>query len=261
MNHAEQSDDFWGGYYSVIPDPVSDDASLRWGTMVLYAKITKYARKGGFCYASNATLIREMTRIDPKTGAEQPITERTLQSMLAELKARGHIWIDTGPHPPDKNGIVRKGRRIYIGRTLVPPAGGEENFTPEENFTQGMKKISPPIISNNNKSKYKPPIIPQDVLEVIQNFAGEDAQLLEALTAFVVNRATPPQAKPVKTSYGMKRLIGDLVTRSDGRRDVQLRMIDNAIQGNWRGFWAPREDELPEGAVRTQDDEEGIDGI
>lgn len=257
MSHAEQSDDFFGGYYSVIPDPVSDDASLRWGTMVLYAKITKYARKGGFCYASNATLIREMTRIDPKTGVEQPITERTLQSMLAELKARGHIWIDTGPHPPDKNGIVRKGRRIYIGRTLVPPAGGEENFTPEENFTQGMKKISPPIISNNNKSKYKPPISPVEVLDVIDAYIGDDPEFLAAFEGFLGNRIA--LKKPVLTSRAMNTIINRL--RKVNQRETEMAMLDKATENNWLTVYPLKKDELPEEPARTQGDEEGIDGI
>ena len=149
-------EELMGGYYATIPNPVLSDATLRWASMVLYAKISSYTKKTGFCYASNETLIREMTRVDPDTGVEQPVTERTLQSWLAELKKRGHIWTDTGPYPPDKYGKVRIGRRIYIGQTLASPVRYEENFTHENNFTNGMKKNSPPIKCMNNTANNPP---------------------------------------------------------------------------------------------------------
>lgn len=239
-----------GGYGAYIPGPLLDDAGLRPRSLILYAHIARRANRVGFCYASNAALIDDMTTIDPATGSRQVITERTLQSMLAELRKRGHIQVDQGPYPPDKNGVVHIGRRIFIGRRLdaIPdtPAGGEKNFTPEDFFTQGVKKNSPPIKCNNNISKIKPPIVPQDIMEEVTKYAGEDQELLEALREFLINRATPPKANPVKTPYGMRSLLGDLEKRSGGRRDIKLTMVNNAIKNNWRDFWPPKSDELPE---------------
>lgn len=249
-----------GGYGAYIPGPLLDDAGLRPRSLILYAHIARRANRVGFCYAANAALIDDMSTVDPTNGSRQVITERTLQSMLAELRDRGHIHVDQGPYPPDKNGVVRTGRRIFIGRCLdaIPdsPSGGEKNFTPEDFFTQGVKKKSPPIKCNNinNKNKIKSPIIPQDIMDEVTKYAGQDQELLEAIQQFLINRATPPKANPVKTPYGIRRLLRNLENRSGGRRDVKLIMIDNAINGNWRDFWTPKKDELPVQAAESTPD-------
>lgn len=238
-----------GGYGAYIPGPLLDDAGLRPRSLILYAHIARRANRVGFCFASNAALIEDMSTVDSATGIRQVITERTLQSMLAELRDRGHIRVDQGPYPPDKNGVIRTGRRIFIGRRLdeIPtsPSGGEENFTHEDFFTQGVKKNSPPIKCSNNKSIIRPPIIPQEIMDEVTKYAGEDKELLEALREFLINRATPPKANPVKTAYGMRRLLGDLEKLSEGRRAVKLAMLDKAIKNNWRGLFALKPDELP----------------
>ena len=153
-----------GGFYATIPAPVLYDPRLRYASMVLYAKIVNYARKDGFCYAKNEELMRSMEREDPKTGAVSGITERTLQGWLSELKAAGHILIDTGPLPPRDDGKTIIGRRIFIGGFLPSKEttqGGEKICGGENNFAEGVKKISPPIIGINNITKQEPPIVPQ----------------------------------------------------------------------------------------------------
>ena len=145
------------GYGAWIPGPVLDDPGLRPRSLILYARIARRANRVGFCYATNATLIEDMTAVD-EDGSVRVISERTVQAMLAELQERGHIHTDNGPLPPDKSGTVRIGRRIYIGRSLaaIPDAaqGGEENFTPEDFCTPGVKKTAPPFkcIKDNNKN-------------------------------------------------------------------------------------------------------------
>ena len=83
-------------------------------------------------------------------------------------------------------------------------------------------------------------------MDEVTKYAGEDQELLEALREFLINRATPPNANPVKTAYGMKRLLADLTKKSEGQRTVKLAMIDNSIKSNWRGFFALKPDELPQ---------------
>lgn len=254
-----EMEELWGGGYDAsIPGPVLDDPALRWPAMILYANIKRYAKRSGYCYATNETLIRAMTRIDPKTGAVNAPTERTLQSWLSELKDHGHIRVDLGPIPLGKNGKPRSGRRIFVGMKLAEPPEnrGEENFTPENNFAEGVKKISPHTsLSNKNK---KPPIAPQDVLDMVKAYAGGDAELQTGLMDFLANRAAPPKPCPVKTTAGMKRLLNDLDRLSSGQRDVKITMLNNAIKGNWRGFWAPKADEQPDKPVRMEE-QEGVE--
>lgn len=233
-------DQLQGGYYATIPRPVLDDAALRWPAMVLYAHLTSYARKTGFCYAKNATLIREMTRVNPYTGAENTITERTLQSLLAELRDRGHIHMDTGPLPPDQDGVVRQGRRIFIGTCLADPPGGEKIFTPENIFAEGVKKISPPIKCKNNINKTKNPLPPVEVWDAIHAYIGDDPDYREAFEGFLTNRNA--MHKPIKTVRAISRIINHL--RAVNCREVEIAMLDKAVVNNWLDVYPLKPDEL-----------------
>ena len=92
----------------------------------------------------------------------------------------------------------------------------------------------------------------------VTKYAGEDQELLEAIREFLINRATPPKANPVKTPYGMRRLLRDLDKLSEGNREIKLAVLDKAIKHNWRGLFALKPDELPQRAGREAGDEDGI---
>ncbi len=158
-----------GGMYLVIPASVAEDVHLRERSKLIYGRIVQLASSTGFCYASNKALLDILAHEDPKTGETAVISERTLQSILAELRDRGHIHMDAGPVPRSggEPPVVR--RRIFVGRRLAdmpPPQGGKENCTPENFCTGGVKKTAPPLNSKNNTSKTIPPVVPQgtDVL-------------------------------------------------------------------------------------------------
>lgn len=248
------------GYYATIPRPVLDDAALRWPAMVLYAHLTSYARKSGFCYAKNATLIKEMTRVNPKTGAVNTITERTLQSLLAELRDRGHIHMDTGPLPPDKDGVVRQGRRIFIGGRLADIPEGEEIFTPENNFAEGVKKISPHIKCINNNKQTNTPFPPIAICKRIKEYAAGDRELYDAIFGLVMNRreALGPK-KAVKTLRTMNGILRDLDEYSKGDRQVMLLMLAKAVKNNWLTVYPLKPDEMPKASSGRMEEQEGVE--
>lgn len=159
-----------GGMYLVIPASVAEDVRLRERSKLIYGRIVQLASSTGFCYASNKALLAILAHEDPKTGETAVISERTLQNVLAELRDRGHIHMDTGPVPASSGDGYVVRRRIFVGRKLadMPPAqGGEENCTPENCCTQGVKKSAPPLNSKNNTSKNIPPIIPQGEAQML----------------------------------------------------------------------------------------------
>lgn len=228
-----------GGFYATIPAPVLDDPRLRYASMVLYAKIVNYARKDGFCYAKNEELMRSMEREDPKTGAVSGITERTLQGWLSELKAAGHILIDTGPLPPRDDGKSVIGRRIFIGGFLP---GKETTQWGENNFAEGVKKISPPIIGINNITKHNP-LPPKGGRETIfaiekeiREYAGEDQGLLDALHGFAEQRAK--RKKEIKTDRQLHILLNKLDRLSGGDREVKICLLDEATEHGWDSVYA-----------------------
>lgn len=250
-----------GGYDASIPAPVLDDPALRWPAMILYANIKRYAWKSGFCYATNETLLRAMSREDPKSGAVSIPSERTLQSWLSELRERGHIHMDTGPIPPGRDGTRRIGRRIFIGIKLadIPESGGEENFTPEDFCAKGVKKSSPhttKVIKESNT-----PLPPTTVMKRITEYAGEDDELKSAILGLVLNRKEAlGNKKAVKTLRTMNGILNDLDVHSSGNRQQKLLMLAKAVKNNWLTVYPLKPDELPN--VQTDDfNEEGTDGI
>ena len=256
MDHITQ-----GGMYLVIPASVAEDVRLRERSKLIYGRIVQLASSTGFCYASNQALLEILSHEDPKTGEVSVITERTLQSVLAELRDRGHIHMDEGPVPCSggEGTVVR--RRIFVGRKLAdmpPPQGGEENFTPENFFTQGVKKISPPLNSKNNTSKNIPPIVPREVFDLCVGYAGEDGELLDAILGLLENRAVAKKS-PVKTTRAMNGILNKLDKLSGGDRGVKLALLEKATVSNWLTVFPLKPDELPARAGAYS--EEGEDGI
>ena len=251
------------GYGAWIPGPLLDDPGLRPRSLILYARIARRANRVGFCYATNATLIDDMTAAD-EDGSVRVLSERTIQAMLAELQDRGHIRTDTGSLPADKNGIVRTGRRIYIGRALaeIPDAsdGGEENFAPEKICTQRVKKSSPPIICRKEEKKKNIPHTPKTpdfVWNLARSFVpADDAEYWEALEGLLLNREA--MKKPVLTTQAMNKILNRL--RKVTNRAVEIAMLNNAIERNWLTVYPLKSDELPtaEQPTREAGDEDGI---
>lgn len=221
------------GYGAWIPGPVLDDPGLRPRSLILYARIARRANRVGFCYATNATLIEDMTAVD-EDGSVRVISERTVQAMLAELQERGHIHTDNGPLPPDKSGTVRTGRRIYIGRSLaaIPgdAQGGEENFTPEKNCTPGVKKTAPPFKCIKEEKKSNNPHTPKTpgfVWDLVHSFVpADDTEYFEALEGLLVNREA--MKKPVLTAQAMNRILSRL--RKVGDRAIEIAMLNKAVE-------------------------------
>lgn len=251
-----------GGMYLVIPASVAEDVHLRERSKLIYGRIVQLASSTGFCYASNQALLEILTHEDPKTGEVDTISERTLQSVLTELRERGHIHMDTGPVPCSggEKTVVR--RRIFIGRKLAdmpPPDGGEENCTPENFCTGGVKKSAPPLNSKNNTSKNIPPIVPHEILRLCEGYAGEDRELLEAILGLLENRAKANKA-PVKTTRSMNGILNKLDKLSGGDRRIKLALLEKATVSNWLTVFPLKPDEMPSGGSDLYEDE-GEDGI
>jgi len=255
---AEES--FRKSYFAVLTAPVLKDPALSWPSMVLCAKIAQLTEEEGFCYATNAGLIQMMTRVDPKSGEVNTVSERTLQNWLSELRDRGHIFMDTGPLPPDKNGVVRQGRRIFITVGRAVPERGAEIFTPANFCTGRVQNSAPHFKCINNKNKKDIPIAPKEILEEVKGYCGDNERLLEAFMAFLTMRAVDLK-NPVDTPYKLHLQTGKLDRDSNGRSDIKILMLDNATNGRWSKVWPLKPHEMPEAETSTACDEEGVDGI
>lgn len=175
-----------------------------------------------------------------------------IRNTLMELERVGYLIREQG-HKDDGT----FGGNVYILQDIAPPLSGKPdngyiplsgNTDDGENRQRETPLSGNPTQRNKDLKKRKtkePPIIPHEVMDEVTKYAGDDQELLETLREFLINRATPPKASPVKTAYGMKRLLADLTKKSGGQRTVMLAMIDNSIKSNWQGFFALKPDELP----------------
>ena len=239
-----------GGQFAIIWVDLLYEDSVPATAKILFGEIYRLSGPDGWCDASNQDFMDLLG-----------CSESTVRNLLKALEDVGQIRVEARPR---RGGSGGTDRHIFCGRKLAPP---EDSRVPAENcgYPGGTRKnlrgvpaeICGSTYSKSN-SKVIPPIIPQAILEEVTKYAGEDQELLEAIRQFLINRATPPKANPVKTPYGMRRLLADLEKLSDGRRDVKLAMLDKAIKHNWRGLFAPKPDELPGRPGREAGDEDGI---
>lgn len=245
---------FGPAYFAIISGSLLNCQTIPATAKLLYASITTLTFGKGYCWASNQYLAQRFQW-----------SERTVSRLIAQLQEAGFLKIvmvkdqETG----------QTERRIYtdlsvawainqVGEAGWTKLSGGVDKTGEggrQNCLGGVDKI---VYQNNKRRINNTPVVPKEVVEAIRTFAGEDEELYAAIHDFVENRAAPPNPKPVKTAQGMKRLLNDLVKKSNGRRDVQLLMIDKAIRQNWQGFWELNEDEMPKEKVTEQ--EEGYYG-
>lgn len=236
-----------GGYYAVIPYPVLRDPGLKPRTKLLYGEIVRLAAATGYCYASNNYLLKVCTCVDPRTGAVNTITERTLQSMLAELADRGHISMDTGAIPGG-NGSPKTGRRIFIGQGLLSKgSGGEENFTPRKNLhPRGEENFTPYNISKNKREKDPPTPTkktqkdPPEVVSAIFDYIGDDPEFQAAFDGFLEMRRKIK--KPMLTERAAHILINKL-RQNRTSRETQISMLDKATECNWTTVYPPKPDD------------------
>ena len=225
---------FGPAYFAIIPGPLLDCQEIPASAKLLYASITSLTDARGYCWASNRYLAERF-----RWG------ERTVTRLIAQLQEAGFLSIVM-----DKNKETgQMERRIYIGQ--IASRGVAKIGEGSQKWLGGVAKTGE---QNNKRRINNTPVVPKDVVDTIRTFAGEDEELYDAIHEFVENRAAPPNPKPVKTAQGMKRLLNDLVKKSNGRRDVQLLMIDKAIRSNWQGFWGLKEDEMPQEEQESQEE-------
>lgn len=223
-----------GGFYAVIPALVLKDPHLRPRTKLLYGEIVRLASAYGYCYAKNNFLLDVCTYIDGETGAATTISERTLQSMLAELRQYGYIRMDTGPIP-GRDGEM--GRRIFVGQALA-----SEPADPAEN--RGAENFTPYLFTPNKRTNT--PIVPKDVWEWVAEYAGEDGELRDAIWGLLENRAAIK--KLVKTMRSMNGVLRDVDKLSDGKRDLKILLLEQAVKYNWLTVYPLKRDVLPSGS-------------
>lgn len=236
-----------GGLYAVIPASVLYDDGLPPTAKLVYGEINRLASAGGYCWAKN----QEFCRL---CGC----SERTVQRLISALAEHGHIRVAMLRRNGDTGDVVQ--RRIYIGQALAGeekepeqapeevPGGGDKNDTTSRQNCHhgGDKNVAAFKCIKNTRSKNKnplPPKTPNEVLNAITEYIGDDPEWMDAFLGFLECRAR--QGKPMLTERAAHILINKL-RANRASRETQIAMLDKATEHNWTSVYALKPDELPD---------------
>lgn len=231
----------------MIPASVLYDDTLPPTAKLVYGEINRLASSSGYCWAKN----QEFCRL---CGC----SERTVQRLISVLAEHGHIRIAMIRRNGDAGDVVQ--RRIYIGQVLGPekepqktggeevPGGGDKNDTTSRQNCHhgGDKNVAAFKCIKNTRSKNKnplPPKTPNEVLNAITEYIGDDPEWMDAFLGFLECRAK--QGKPMLTERAAHILINKLRANRTSR-ETQIAMLDKATERNWASVYALKPDELPE---------------
>lgn len=233
-----------GGQFAIIWVDLLYEDAVPQSAKILFGEIYRLSGPDGWCDASNEDFMDLLG-----------CSENTVRNLLRALVSIGQIRVQMFPKHDGKGGTVR---RIFCGRKLALPEAEE---VPPKNCgtTRYLEGVPPKICKNTylkNNNKNNTPIVPREILDLVATYAGADTELRDSLAEFLVNRATPPKANPVKTAYGMKRLLNDLDRLSGGDRAVKMMIIDKSIKNNWRGFFKLDQADFPK-PLQTNDGKRG----
>ena len=88
----------------------------------------------------------------------------------------------------------------------------------------------------------KPPIVPHEVLDRVDEACGEDQELRDGIMALLENRKK--LRKPVDTVKKIDGILNRLSEYSGGNRRMKLAMLDKAVEWDWLSVYPLKPDEL-----------------
>ena len=240
-----------GGQFALIPAKVLYDDSLPATAKLLYGEIYRLSSAVGYCYATNKDFQRILR-----------CSEGTVTNLINALKEKKHIRVKLIRRKGTTGDIIQ--RRIFCGQELAaedPPddtPDGPPDASPEvpqkfgvpspKNLGDRTPKTWGTTIKGLNKRNT--PISPE-ILERISGYAGDDAELKDAILGLVENRKAMKGDKAVKTARAMNGILRELDKLSHGSRELKLRLLEKATTSNWLTVYPLKGDELPE-TVRSQ---------
>ena len=262
-----------GGQFAIIWVDLLYEDSVPATAKILFGEIYRLSGPDGWCDASNQDFMDLLG-----------CSETTVRNLLKALEDVGQIRVVTQPRREGTGGTER---RIFCGRKLAPPEVPEVPAKncgyPGEGTRRKLRGVPAEICGStyssnnyNNTPLYPPKGDPggskkkkrggletaPEVWAAAQAYAGEDPELLAAMTDFL--RCRELRKKPMLTVRSFNTLTAKL-GRMAPDRAMKVMLLDYATSNNWNSVYPMKEDELPGKAAGAEDqqpeDQEGIDGI
>ena len=169
------------------------------------------------------------------------VSKDTIRRLLGKLEEVGYL---TREQTHDENGHFAG--NVYVLQDEAPPLSGNT----DNGETRQREKPSsgfPTQINNKliKEEKKQTPIAPAEVEKCVAEYCGDDEELHETIMGLLKNRIKINRKKAVVTDEAMKLILRRLDKLSDGRREVKLAMLRNAIERNWLTVFELKPDEMP----------------
>lgn len=180
------------------------------------------------------------------------VSKDTIRRLLGKLEDVGYL-VREQTH--DANGHFSG--NVYVLLDEAPPLSGNTDDgksplsgKPDDGENRQREKPSlgfPTQINNKliKEEKKQTPIAPAEVEKCVAEYCGDDEELRETIMGLLKNRIKINRKKAVVTDEAMKLILRRLDKLSDGRREVKLAMLRNAIERNWLTVFELKPDEMP----------------
>lgn len=112
---------------------------------------------------------------------------------------------------------------------------------PQDNIDLVKTEIDKPPISPKLKQKTAKPPMPQELMDRLALYCGDDSELYAALIGYAETRREKKNS--IDTNRMLTLLLNRLDNFSDGDRKAKIEIIDNATAGKWSSFFPLKKDE------------------
>lgn len=174
------------------------------------------------------------------------VSKDTIRRLLGKLEDVGYL---TREQTHDENGHFAG--NVYVLQDEAPPLSENTDNGEDRQREKPSSGFSTQINTKRTKEEKKQtPIVPAEVVEVVEKYCGKDDELCEWIMGLLENRIKINRRKAVETERAMSGILRKLDKLSDGRREVKIALLDKAISMNWLTVYELKPDEMP--AVRTE---------
>lgn len=215
------------GFYAILPASVRYDTRLKAAEKILFCEITALSDQNGYCHAQNGYFSR-LYQVD----------ERTIRRWIHSLEKLGYIRVEY-----EKAGDAQQ-RRIVPGG--MPDRDGHQMSAPDKIVRPPRTEMSGPPGQNCPPEQYKYNNTRYnnigDGLNVLDEFAGDDEKLHDALHAFFDNRKETKKPMTRRACVALCTTLSKMADEAKvmDRSGYMIAALDQAILNGWQGVWEPK---------------------
>lgn len=215
------------GFYAILPASVRYDTRLKAAEKILFCEITALSDQNGYCHAQNGYFSR-LYQVD----------ERTIRRWIHSLEKLGYICVEY-----EKAGDAQQ-RRIVPGG--MPDRDGHQMSAPDKIVRPPRTEMSGPPGQNCPPEQYKYNNTRYnnigDGLNVLDEFAGDDEKLHDALHAFFDNRKETKKPMTRRACVALCTTLSKMADEAKvmDRSGYMIAALDQAILNGWQGVWEPK---------------------